>query len=503
MIKTLKIFCIIVITLFAVIYFNHNYNVSAQGRLNWSPQQQIPGYMGDTHPPILIAAKNYTVHAFSYQPVGVGDNVTAIIYSQWSLDQGWTLPVDILLSPFKREARLLSVFQDKDGMIHLIFFGGDNTEANIYYAEAPASVAGSVSAWSTPIMIGEGALNPENGAIGGDDDGNLVVVFSGNQFGNGLYVVYSNDNGKTWSSPTPIFLTGNGQLYPFESRFYLGQSGHIYTVWSVYDVVGHGVAIYFSWLNVSQKLWTNIQKIVTGYGLGADLPNIIENKGQLIITYYNSNANAQWMIQSRDYGESWTQPARISSTLIGRNGASALVADSNSGLHFLFGGRKPGNPDIHGMWHSVFQGSYWSVPEAVVSGPQVVDRIDGKAFDPYDARAIVVQGDVLLATWRSDPGLKGNGVWYSYKILDTPEQSSASSEEVKPAIVSNPVASSVVSNTLLYPTPSFVPFEYPYGTSKNNLLNNPANALIIGIFPVFLLIVIVTVYINLTRHNHF
>jgi hypothetical protein len=418
--KLLKSIGFILLALFIILIFNHGFTAFAQGQSTWLPQRQIPGYLGDTNPPILIAGQNGTVHAFAYQRVGGGSQETAIIYNQWSLDQGWTMPVDVLLSPIKQTARLLDVFEDKSGMMNVIFFGGDNTQANIYYAKAPAEDASLVSAWSSPKLIGAGALNPQNGAISGDGNGNLVVVFSGTQFGNGIYAVYSNDDGETWSKPTPIFLAGDNQLFPSDSRLYWDQSGYFYTVWSIYDVNGNGVAVYFSRMDGSSRQWGNIQKISTGVGLGTDLPDIIEYNGQVIITYYHSNVNTQWMVRSGDKGQTWTQPIRLSPIIIGRNGAASLVIDSNNVLHSFFGGRVPGSPDIHGMWHSMWEDGHWSTPEAVTSGPRVYDLTGDKGFDPTAPIAVVSQGNILLVTWRSDYGLKGNGVWYSYKELNAP-----------------------------------------------------------------------------------
>jgi hypothetical protein len=34
---------------------------------------------------------------------------------------------------------------------------------------------------------------------------------------------------------------------------------------------------------------------------------------------------------------------------------------------------------------------------------------------------VVSQGNTILVTWRTDLLSKGNGVWYSYKQVDTPE----------------------------------------------------------------------------------
>jgi hypothetical protein len=395
----------------------------AQGLNQWSPQQQIPGYKPVTLPPYLIADQNHTIHAFAAQQVGDEGNQIGIIYSQWTLEQGWTFPVDILLSPFKNRALMLAGFLDQRDIMHVIFFGGDNTGANIYYSRAPAVYAGRASAWSAPSIIGEGALTPENGALAGDDEGNLVILFSGNQHGNGLYAVYSGDGGDTWSDPTPIFLTGNDQLWPADSKIYLSQSGQLYTVWSTYNIAGQGVAVYFARLDLGQRHWSDPLQLATGTGLGVSLPNVIEYESEVLVVYYNSRGNGLWLIRSGDNGQTWTQPVRIAPTHIGRNGAASFAVDSNDILHMFFGGRIPGRggPDIHGMWHTAYQDGPIRGLEPVVAGPLIHDLVGDKGFDPFDAHAVISQGNVLVVTWRTDPGQGTNGVWYSSEILNSPE----------------------------------------------------------------------------------
>jgi hypothetical protein len=39
-------------------------------------------------------------------------------------------------------------------------------------------------------------------------------------------------------------------------------------------------------------------------------------------------------------------------------------------------------------------------------------------FDPYDARSVIVQGNVILLTYRSDPGKDLASTWYTYHIID-------------------------------------------------------------------------------------
>jgi hypothetical protein len=186
----------------------------------------------------------------------------------------------------------------------------------------------------------------------------------------------------------------------------LSQSGELHTVWSNYDVSGNGVSTYYAKYDIVRKEWSDPLELVS---TSSGLPGVIEHNGRLIVIYNSYITNALWMRESSDNGQTWTDPVRIAQRHIGRNGAVSLVIDSNNVLHLFFGERIPGSPDIHGMWHSFLQSNQWSEPEAIVSGPGIADQVGDKAFDPYDARAVVSQGNVILATWRSDPGNKGNG----------------------------------------------------------------------------------------------
>ncbi|MEZ4613180.1 MAG: hypothetical protein R2838_23570 [Caldilineaceae bacterium] len=120
-----------------------------------------------------------------------------------------------------------------------------------------------------------------------------------------------------------------------------------------------------------------------------------------------------------DGGTTWSDATIPFPQHVGVNGTLAFAVDGNDDLHLLFGQRITGSPDIHGMWHSRLVGTQWSAPVPVVSGPRVVDLKGDTGFDPFDAHAVVSQGNVLLATWRTDPGdIMPNGVWYSFLRLD-------------------------------------------------------------------------------------
>ena len=390
---------------FLIIFIGSSFSLLNKELNQWSQEQNIPGYHSESWPPILLADRNKTIHAFSSQWVGeeVG-STRAIVYNQWTLSGGWTEPVDILLSPIKNDARLTDAFLDQNGMMHVVFWGGDNTDANIYYSSAPALDAGKISAWSDPILVAEKAMDPENSSLFIEDSNNLGILFSSIDGQPGLYVTYSDDGGNSWSNPQLILDSGN--LLIDELQIYQGQSGQLNAIWNLITIGGQGREIYYSNSNIGDQNWREpiiLTDAESGYG--TQTPAIIEYDGELIV--FNSGIVER---RSKDGGLSWSEPVPIFRRHTGINGSLSPVIDGNGDLHLFFGQRISGSPDIHGMWHSVWGGEFWSEPEAVVSGPQVVDQTGFKSFDPFEARAVVSQGNVIMVTWRTDPGLKGNGV---------------------------------------------------------------------------------------------
>jgi hypothetical protein len=182
----------------------------------------------------------------------------------------------------------------------------------------------------------------------------------------------------------------------------------------------------------------------------------------------------------------------------------SLTTDSNNVLHLFFGERRPGKPDIHGMWHTTFVNGQLAPVDAVVSGPRVEDTSGNQGFDPYGARAVVSQGNVLLVTWQTDPGnIKPNGVWYSYSIVDASELhgQELSAETSAPIVtpIPTPIPPSPIptlqTNTTLAEQDSLKSPNQTASRSINNILA-------IGLVPVVLLLSIVLVSIFFISHNN-
>lgn len=389
-----------------------------QGKLpigtQWSVPLRIPGFDNEAFPPYLIADQNRTIHSFASVSTGQFGRQLIIVYSQWTLSTGWTNPVDVLLSPWKETARIMGAFLDDEGWVHVIFFGGDELQAAIFYAKAPLMQAGIASAWTRVEIIGEHAIAPSIAAIDGDGKGNLYVTFSGDRDGPGLYAIYSKDSGETWSEPVVVWLTRDETSRASGLRMLVDPQGTPHVVWSRGSERGLGEEVYYSQLG-SDRVWTNplILAERTEGDYKADWPSITSHNGELFLVYQDSSPATRWMRRSFDNGRTWTDPVRPFN-FTGEYSHVDFVVDSSNYLHMLLGNRTLS--DIHGMWHSVWLGDRWSELEPIISGPKTPQ------FDPSAPRATISQGNTIMVTWWTDTGgTPRNGVWYSYTVLNTPE----------------------------------------------------------------------------------
>ena len=69
----------------------------------WSPRERIPGSHDLAVTPLLVADTNGTVHAFHAQAFEDDESgqYMAIFHSTWSLQGGWTKPIDVILPPHR------------------------------------------------------------------------------------------------------------------------------------------------------------------------------------------------------------------------------------------------------------------------------------------------------------------------------------------------------------------------------------------------------------------
>lgn len=468
--------------------------VRAGNASGWSPDERVPGYLEDTFTPFLLADKNRTVHAFASQWVENDGRRRAIIYRQWSLDGGWTRPVDIILAP-SGDADFLGAYLDPSDTIHMIFKAGESRNLAVYYSNAPAAIADWAPAWSKPVMVGNGATDLNSAAILGDDQGNVVVIYSGNLEGSGVYYIHSKNSGKDWSDPLPMFLTFDTNLSTFSLHLTIGAEQRIRAVWNVVTNIGGDETVYFANFDSQDSTWVTPVELDKRINLpdffGPSFPVVVDNGREIVVVYNSGNpftgrpVGAGRPIQrariSTNGGVTWNEPLDPFPFHVGRSGEHAMVLDGMGTPHTLFIQRIESLDEeghysiIGGLWHSSFQSGGWSNPDRFVT-----------TVNPHDVHAVVSQGNVLLAVWREDPGVGQSGIWYSYKILDEPELpivplATALLDYSVQVIPTSPAA-------LIIPEPTIRPELLDEG-KPSDLGSNPDLPIIIGIVPVALILI--------------
>ena len=423
-------FCLLIIFFsFTVVFLRGNPAVSAQSgdmATGWTRHRSMPGSHDEADPPYLVADGTGTVHAFYSQPVPAGGSQWAIVYSKWTHEGIWTEPIDIILPPFSLFALVKGAFIDQDGLMHIIYFGGDDIKANMYYSSAPAAQAGQARAWSKPVIIGEGA-KLRVAALAGDKEGNLYVLYTGDPEGIiGLYFVESLDGGASWSEPVPIQLTFDEELFPFAIQTHMDGENRLHAVFVINNQRGIGEELYYTRQEAEQQEWSKPTKLVFAGQYDGRLedqiigrvqwPSITNYDDRVIITYIACEPCERWMRYSIDGGVTWSEPQRPFITR-GSNGTADFETDSNNVLHIFLGDRARG----YNVFHSVWQNGQWAEPEPIAEDSGV-KLPDGRfKFVPAFPNAVINLGNEILLTWATDPLDVDRGLWYSRATLNAPE----------------------------------------------------------------------------------
>ena len=490
--KTINLSLFLIVSLIVVGFKNTAVKADTTGQ--WAPDARVPGYLDDTFTPFLVADRNRTVHAFASQWINDGSRRLAIVYRKWSLTVGWTRPEDIILAP-TGDAQILGAFLDSTDMMHIIFMFGGARDSAVYYSFAPAANADLVEAWSTPVMVGENASDIDSAAIGGDNQGNLFIIYTGNKDGNGVYFVSSDNSGKTWSEQSTVFLTYDTTLMPYSLRLAMGQDGQVRATWNVVTSTGVDETLYFANYSISNSKWDIITELDTRTDLpeyfGPSFPAMVDNGKEIVIMYNGGNPfpgrhvplgrPVQLVQLSSDGGKSWSRPLGPFPYHVGRSGEHALVLDGTGIPHCLFVQRIENTTSdgdhsiIGGVWHSAFINGNWTNPDRFVT-----------TYSPHDIRAVVSQGNVLLVVWREDPGAGNHGVWFSYTVLNTPELPVIPLSTVPVTIVAQPLPTPTLLPAIPTPTPEInVLEELP----PSRWINNPVFPLVAGVAPVVLIVI--------------
>jgi len=452
----------------------------------WTWPERIPQYNTPLYAPLLVADGKGVAHAFNLEATGATNY--SIIHRTWSIRQGWSAPVDVLLPEYLGLApMLMSVYLDAEGIIHLAYFASSQTDGDLFYSQAPAENADRAEAWSEPVPIGTNAAGVAAATLGGNSAGDLVMLYGGSREGLGLYAVHSLDGGSTWSVPARVWQSPTEQIWPSSISVTSDATGRFHAVWDTANALGQGSEITYAALSpdleTTEHTTTLARQAAPEDAVGA--ASILASGVRLIVVYQDKFPPTKMMRISDDGGLTWSMPARPF-PYVGGYGDVAMVEDSLGKAHMVLGNRFP-IPETHGMWYSQLEGSQWTPLEPIISGP----RTD--SFDPCCPKAVVCNGNILLATWPHNVTQENlTGAWFAYRVLEAPPIRETSELDVTTSAAALVTPETVAEQTptpVASATPTPLASDDSAGVTQHEAESNPGIPVYLGVIPVAVLMV--------------
>lgn len=455
----------------------------------WTPPLNLFETEGRASEAEVVADPFGVVHVFwAYgAPDAEEEGWAQAIYHTRLQNGAWSDPVDVLVSPGGRIARMPSVAADSSGDLHMVWSGGNA----LFYSRAFAPEASSATGWTSPAALTSGvsALEPAI-AIGPEDE--IYVVWT--QASSGLMFVRSDDGGQNWSTPQVIYQADRNNELARWGRIAVDEAGrlHVVLTYTVNDPAarfGRTDANLLYYLRSDDRGATWSEPF-----LGTPEPDFgeinVATFGQdTVHLVWNGRAgrHGRYHRWSSDGGETWSNIQEVLAPAPqnpigdgGLTGFPALATDATGALHMV---SATGDGDYYFRWAS----GAWSSPVLISPG------LDGngvtKTSNSLEQPSIAIsQGDQLHAVFHD--GFER--IWHTSSQIDAPYQPPQTIHTPGAAPTVAPAASPSLSATE-EPTPApTLPVAAQAAPPANNSSYLPILA---GVVPAVLLVgVVVLVY---------
>lgn len=469
---------------------------------------QSPGY--SSVDPFMLTDQAGNVHLFwgeriTGKPDEPPNMPEAVMHSFWN-GTIWSKPQDLFLSPPEYANKRINAIRgviDDNGTIHLIWIGPDNT---FFYSSAHASHADQFTAWQTPQMIAFDQSAAQYSAdIGFSSPGTVHIVYGrepdekGNQT---VTHILSEDGGKTWSEPQTIYTVPYVDRGASNIRLWVTKPDTLFVTWTEWDISGNGQAVFVARSLNNGKSWQPPVMLAERLGqeYERDWTTLAPLGDDELVAIWEGGYRAYRQAQySQDGGATWSQPIDTLDWLIADNGFAELLRDGADRLHlFVFQRVREGNEDrnaygadSNGLWHSVWEGgTQWRQPEMI-----------GEPNPGNFVTAAMRGGNQLFAAWFSYVDLELSVI--QCELYGTPAVPLQPWTEIPPLPVSDPLVTPTVVSTQtasLAPTAALVNSSSSFPITPE-LPPGPANSILLGIVPVFAIIILVALF-NFQKRRH-
>jgi hypothetical protein len=359
----------------------------------------------------LVATDDGLIHAFFSEHQN-----PAIFYTYWD-GETWSRITTALELP-EGEAAWPAIATGPGNELFLI---AQNNRGTLYFSRATSGSAAAASSWSTPTRLETG----HDGEVGSvdiawDAAGTIYVTYSVplNEK-RGIYLVLSEDQGKTWSEPLQVF---DGAAAGFDlvgaPSLLISSNGSLHIIWKEQSIEGDGVpqpvSLYYARSEDGGHTFNDAEQVVDEPVAWREL--VTDGKGNLHLLWQPQDAlTTVWDQLSQDGGHTWQYPQGLPD----QGTLAAVTGDSAGRLNLVDVG--PG-----ALSHWLWDGSRWQ------SEASLVRPLSSPQASPVDllAAAVNKQGKmmVVLAEQTSEANVAERTLLFATRTLELPQKQTAITE---------------------------------------------------------------------------
>jgi hypothetical protein len=375
--------------------------------VQWEPPMTVPTPLeSNSWFPNLAVDSKGTVHIIwceTYSPDATDFLYESIFYTTLNGNQ-WSQFTDVA-API-REIRRNSLTIDNNDILHMSFIDSfANNPYRLGYGSAPAENAFSTNNWSPVIHINDRGQSYMNEIVVFENTIHVLYEDTGSPGGvcgecADIFYRRSMDGGVNWDAPVSLLPTGIGTARPHLS---VDSNGTLYASWDEgWDRhSGRGTPEYsvFTFSMDLGETWAEPVEIRHPNETVSQLTIEGNGEGGIMLVWRTTSPDYpgvyfQW---SNDYGDTWTQPATLSSftarRMINYFDSFDMATDSAGHIHLIApgylmtAGERLG--DFPGLFHFEWDGQRWYPPTSIYNG----------GFIPEYPRIFIERGNQLHTTW--------------------------------------------------------------------------------------------------------
>lgn len=472
--------------------------VQAQTRIEgWTPPVKLFETTGRASEAEIVADPSGAVHAFwAYSAPDSGEaGWGQAIYYAVKQDAKWSEPVDILVSPGNRVARMPNIAVDNAGVLHVVWSGG----SAIFYSRAYGPEAGSATSWTYPQAFAEGvtALEPSIIAAGTA----LYVVWI--QPLAGVLFVQSQDGGVSWSQPLVAFEADQDNELARLPRLAMDGAGrlHLAVTQEVTDlarVSGRSNPNYLYYLRSEDQgaTWSEPFLVTPEPDFGEITVATFGNDTVHLVWNGRAGRHGRYHRMSSDGGKTWNRTVEIVAPDqpggdAGLTGIPALVTDATGALHMITTSNRGNN-------YLKWLGGSWSRPVLISPG------LDGKGVTGTNSS--LEQPAIALSVGNELHVVFHDGfqrIWYTTSLIDAPYQAPAT-PQVAPTPQATPASAGLVATAGPTVRTASTETQTPPLALANQVATSTSalSPLLIGVLPAALLIGVSVIVIGRRQRPH-